>query len=357
MNEIDSFLTQTAKTLEQKVTPKEVGAWLPEELHFELTYKCNSKCIMCNLRHLKTKEKELTADEINEITGSSKLLKDIKFVVLSGGEPLLRPDFAKIFKTIADNFPSANILILSNLIDSKLALEKLAEIIDIASFKRVSIGASLDGLGKNYDEIRKTKNGFDSLVKTIQAVRKTYPEIYISLNFTVTPKNYGQILPVYNWCKENNCHISFQVLVQKNETEKLIWHKKDISEIEKQISEIVSDVCRTNKIVQAKDLLFNKGLLSFLLSLHYIPKYISENKRFYPNCPCGQKFAMIDPFGNLYFCPVHKNIIAGNTRKESIDELWLSKEAGKIRGFFSLRKCHCWLTCSYSRMLEEALNA
>jgi radical SAM protein with 4Fe4S-binding SPASM domain len=64
---------------------------------------------------------------------------------------------------------------------------------------------------------------------------------------------------------------------------------------------------------------------------------------------------MVSPEGNIYFCPVHKNKIAGNLRKSTFDGIWKSREAEDIRNFFDQRRCHCWLTCTNGYMLEKAL--
>src|SRR5260370_1899809 len=55
-----------------------------------LTYDCNSFCRTCfNWEQLrKNKEHELTFDEIQKTSGS---LGDLLFVVMSGGDPFLRP--------------------------------------------------------------------------------------------------------------------------------------------------------------------------------------------------------------------------------------------------------------------------
>ncbi|MCB4791187.1 MAG: radical SAM protein [Elusimicrobia bacterium] len=356
MNNIKKFLEKESIELEKKAIPKRTEVLPPEEIHFELTYKCNSKCIMCNLRYLNKKDKELTLKDLEKLVLGSDLLKNIKFVVLSGGEALLRKDFLEIFKFFSINFPDANILILSNFLNKDLIIETLEQIKPLIDPKRLSLGTSLDGLESGHDKIRGIKKGFYSLTSTMKAVREIFPQIYFSLNFTITPQNCGQILPSYNWCKENNYHISYQIMVQKKETEQFIWKPEHISIIENQIDEIISDIYENSKINNLESLLSQKGLFSYLLSLHYIPKYVREKRRFYPNCPCGQKFAMIDPYGNLYFCPVHKDKAAGNLKKYGFDDIWVSGKSRQIRDFFDKKTCHCWLTCTNGYMLEDAIR-
>ena len=66
---------------------------------------------------------------------------------------------------------------------------------------------------------------------------------------------------------------------------------------------------------------------------------------------------MINPFGEVYFCPVYKNMFAGDLRKTDFDTLWNSKQANDVRTFFNSRKCHCWLTCTNGYMLGDAIKS
>ena len=77
----------------------------PEELHIELTYNCNSKCIMCDLwdyqqRFPRPDGTELSLDEIRRLIEESYHLQKTKVVVLSGGEPFLRKDIVEDRKSV-----------------------------------------------------------------------------------------------------------------------------------------------------------------------------------------------------------------------------------------------------------------
>ncbi|MHB9154493.1 MAG: radical SAM protein [Endomicrobiales bacterium] len=357
MNDLRRFLERYGSFLQANAVPQEVAAMPPRELHLELTYRCNTACVMCNLRYLEKKGEELTAEEIARMVEGSTLLRFISFVVLSGGEAWLREDLAVLVKYFKDRFPQGNILILSNLSDPALAVENLEKIKKEAGLDRVSVGSSLDGLGQAHDRMRGRAGSFEALKRSLETLREKYPEIFFSLNFTLTPDNVAQMLPVFNWCRENRYHISYQVMVQKKETRRFEWDAAQFETVEAQIDEIIARTCADAGITDSFEsrLLANEGLLSLLLSYHYIPRYLKERKRYFPNCPCGEKYAMLDPSGNLYFCPVHKDRIAGSVRDRRFDELWLSGETGAIRRFFNEKKCHCWLTCTNGFMLGSAM--
>lgn len=79
---------------------KGAGLGLPVGGTFELTPRCNFNCRMCYV-HLDKKEadergKELTADEWLEIASIAKK-RGLLFLLLTGGEPLVRPDFKYLY--------------------------------------------------------------------------------------------------------------------------------------------------------------------------------------------------------------------------------------------------------------------
>lgn len=86
---VESPFSDKAIGLDTK--PLSESDWGPQELHLELTYNCNSRCIMCDLwdfdKRQADKKSELTLDEIKRFIQESSHLNKIDTVVLSGGEP------------------------------------------------------------------------------------------------------------------------------------------------------------------------------------------------------------------------------------------------------------------------------
>ena len=76
---------------------------LPIAGTFELTPRCNFHCKMCYV-HLSREEqerrgKELTAEQWLQIAREAKDAGMV-FLLLTGGEPLLRPDFPEIYRQL-----------------------------------------------------------------------------------------------------------------------------------------------------------------------------------------------------------------------------------------------------------------
>jgi MoaA/NifB/PqqE/SkfB family radical SAM enzyme len=106
------------KVAELKELPR-----IPLEGNLDLTYRCNNNCRHCWLRipsDAKEKRQELNFKEIRLIVEGARKMGCRKWS-LSGGEPMLRPDFAEIFDYITSNSVSYSINTNGVLITAKIA--------------------------------------------------------------------------------------------------------------------------------------------------------------------------------------------------------------------------------------------
>src|SRR4030042_1207561 len=73
---------------------------IPLDVSLELTYRCNNRCVhcYCNLPSNNTKalEEELTTEEIKKILNELSSMGSL-WLLITGGEPILRNDFAEIY--------------------------------------------------------------------------------------------------------------------------------------------------------------------------------------------------------------------------------------------------------------------
>ena len=190
LKHLDDFIYQFGDFIEKTTKPQDIICKNPEELHFELTYDCNTNCIMCNLKYrIDHTKPDITFEEIKNLIENSKYLKDIKFIVLSGGETFLRKDLNKIVHFLRGYYPQTEILILSNLFDKNIVFDTLNKIKEETGLHKISIGTSIDGIGIEHDKIRGQKGAFDNLKKNMEFLKQNFPEVYFSLNFTLIPDN------------------------------------------------------------------------------------------------------------------------------------------------------------------------
>lgn len=96
---------------------------LPLEGSLDLTYRCNNNCRHCWLRipsQAKEKQNELSFEEIKIIVDEARQMGCRRWSI-SGGEPMLRPDFSEIFDYITGNSTSYSLNTNGTLITPKIA--------------------------------------------------------------------------------------------------------------------------------------------------------------------------------------------------------------------------------------------
>ena len=335
----------------------------PRELHIELDYKCNSRCIMCDLwdAHKRTDPKKpLTLDEIKEVVEKSQLLKDMRVVVLSGGEPFLRNDIKDIAGYFLKKYPGISLGILTNGIDTERIISISREIIKEYRPDNFWLGSSLDGVGDQHDAMRGVKGAYTSLKKTAAACKRN--NIPFTLTFTLTSRNYDQILLASKAAKDMGIELYLQLAVAKDARDKQVFSLslEQLKVAEKDIYQLIQQKL---KAVNINEYVMNPLQEKFrLLSAHLyylsnLIRYYKHPARYFNQCVAGKRFAMLSPYGELYFCSKLKRGALGSIRTASFDTMWQAEDAKNIRRYIADSLCHCWLVCIIFPVIDEAWKA
>lgn len=164
---------------------------IPLAGNFELTTRCNFNCKMCYV-HDNAKKDELTAEQWIEI-GRRATEKGMLFLLLTGGEPLLRKDFKQIYKAYSEMGLMISINTNGSLIDDEI----------IALFKEfppTRINISLYGsCNDTYIKLCGLPM-FDKVVENIKKLKEY--NIQVKLNGSITPYNVSDIEGMYRIAEE-----------------------------------------------------------------------------------------------------------------------------------------------------------
>jgi len=138
--------------------------YIPVSVAWELTLACNMNCMHCGSSAGKADEKELTTKESLDLVDQLKEL-NCEIISLTGGEPLLRPDFFEISKKIKDLGFDLSILSNGLLLDEDI-------ITKLRKLNLYGISISIDG-GKpeTHDSIRRVKGLFDKCISDLEKLR------------------------------------------------------------------------------------------------------------------------------------------------------------------------------------------
>lgn len=162
----------------------------PVSATFELTAGCNFNCGMCYIHeagaHSSPRE-ELTAAQWLEI-GRQAFEAGTVFLLLTGGEPLLRPDFAQIYTGLKD----MGFMISVNT-NGVLLCGELAQLFEDNPPMRLNVSLYADS-GEGY--IRQCGvDAFDRVIANIQHLKEA--GVQIQLNTSFTPENQSRYKQMY----------------------------------------------------------------------------------------------------------------------------------------------------------------
>jgi len=147
---------------------------------WNLIRRCNLTCKHCYSISADTNfPGELSTDEVYAVMDDLKGFK-VPVLILSGGEPLLRPDIYDIAKRAKAQGFYVGLSSNGTLIDEN-NIGKIAE----CDFNYV--GVSLDGLGATHDKFRRLEGAFDASLKGIRLCRDL--GLKIGVRFTMTQDN------------------------------------------------------------------------------------------------------------------------------------------------------------------------
>ncbi|RSK29249.1 radical SAM protein [Bacillus sp. HMF5848] len=153
----------------------------PRLIFWELTEGCNLKCIHCRATAQPMRsDAELSTIQAKRVVDDIASFAD-PILILTGGEPLYRPDFFEIAQYAHDKG-----LTLAMATNGTLITEDIAKKIKDAGIRRVAI--SLDGPTADiHDKFRGIDGSFEAALRGAELVKKQ--GIQVQFNTTITKHN------------------------------------------------------------------------------------------------------------------------------------------------------------------------
>ena len=144
--------------------------------------RCNCRCVMCDIWRIR-QTREITERDLELHLASFRELK-VKWIVFSGGEPLMHSDLGSLSRMCRAEG------MRSTLLTAGLLLEKHAEMI-VESMDDIIV--SIDGPPEIHDRIRGVHDAYRRLHRGIQRLRALRPQIPISGRCTIQKENYREL--------------------------------------------------------------------------------------------------------------------------------------------------------------------
>ena len=201
---------RAARVVSQWVAGRET---LPGYLILGTTNRCNSRCVTCfyseNLN--RNSERELSYEEYER---SLHDLGRISSVVLTGGEPTLRPDLSRIVRLLYTRHRAETITLPTNAFNA----DRLASVVEESLASRSSPGQvltvnlSLDHLFERHDRIRGIAGSFARLQESyrrLAEVRKRALGFRLNAHTVLASFNFADLDEILAWVGRNMPEIDF----------------------------------------------------------------------------------------------------------------------------------------------------
>ena len=321
----------------------------PYKLTFAITYKCNSRCKICQIWRKKPKS-ELRFVEIEKFF---KINNFFNWIDLTGGEPFLRNDLVKICSIIIASCPSLYLLhIPTNGILTEKIVKKTKKIIKLKPCRFI-ISIAMDGPSKVHDKLRGIKGNWDQAVETFKELKKIRTkgfEIYFGM--TLSGKNYNLIEETYQSLKKEipdfkRSDLHFNIAHHSSFYDNLEVNLGLTTKISQKLKEFLR-----KKEKKLSGIWFLESRYQKL-----IPKYLKTHASPLP-CQALSASVFIDPEGNIYPCTMWNKKIGSLTDFGfDLKEVWQQARVMNLREKIKERQClGCWTPCeAYQAILGNLI--
>lgn len=295
------------------------------------TYRCNAKCLMCNIWKFPTEVKEEIKPEV------LNKLPNLDFCNITGGEPFLRDDIEDIIFVIKKK--AKRVVISTNGYFTD-------KIIDIAKKnKDIGIRISIEGLQASNDELRGMENGFDRGLRSLLELQRMGLKD-IGFGVTVSDRNAKDMIELYQLAKSMNLEFATAAVHNSYYFHKYDNKIKNQKEVIASFEVLIKELLNSRKIKNWFRAYFNYGLIN----------YIKGNKRLLP-CESGTLNFFVDPWGEIRPCNGLEESIwmdsMGNLNEKSFDEIWNGEKAKQIREMVGKCPKNCWMIGNAAPVMKK----
>ena len=303
-------------------------------LQFELTSRCNERCIHCYIPNAKKNNgTDMSLKTVIHILDEYSSMGGLH-VTLSGGEVFLHKDILPIIAYCREK--DMCISILSNLISLK---ESQIPVLKDANLSLIQTSLySMDP--QVHDYITTVKGSFEKTIHSIELLVSANIPVQIACpTMKANAKGYVEVLK-YAHSLKCKSHTDFIMMAQSDMCTNNLANRLSIKETEMLIRDIIEH-----------DIDYKKETLK-LKPLSEEIEFDAERYKKQPLCGAGINDCCITANGDVYPCAGWQAMVCGNIHKQSLKDIWEnSPQLKKIRtithgDFPQCLKCEAKNYCS-----------
>ena len=324
-------------------------SFTPPVLNFLVTSKCDLNCRHCfSVPGISTAPgPDLTLDEIDSLRLS---LGEILYLVISGGEPFLRPDLPRIVELFYGENRVRNAVILTSGQQPEQIRDSVADICQLCPGLNLAVGIALDGCAEVHDKIRGRRGAFDAAVETYRTLKRMkgdLPGLSLQICSVLMKENQHSLFELYPYIRDELRPEKISVNLVRQDPRDPEMLEVDIEAYKRFVALVRQDTfCGAMRNKYPFD---SSGVITLAETLMHrmIARSVLESR---PQLRCfaGTISGVVCHDGTVGPCEILEAF--GNLREDGQDfkELWFSPRADAIRrrigsGCFCTHEIDCFL--------------
>jgi len=317
---------------------------------FFVTSACNARCRTCFYWLELNRKGDMTFDEISKLSSTMPTFHDLW---LSGGEPFLRKDLAKIIHLFYTNNNIRDVRIPTNGLPTEQTLKTVMAVLDECPELQLEVDISIDGFSETHDRIRAVPGNFEKALKTmaeLERVRDGAPNLTLYVNSVITRENRSEIIRLGQYFKQTHDLDGHYFQIIRGEPKDQSLQVVEPQDLQRTYTEIlplnfeyISKPTRKKPRLDRLAKAFWKAGYMFSYDTQF-KNYAYRTKWKMP-CTAGQTSIVIDYNADVRVCELRKPI--GNLRKFGMDfsKFWNSIERKNEVQQVEMDQCFCTHVC------------
>jgi radical SAM protein with 4Fe4S-binding SPASM domain len=319
-----SYSELTPKTIRRDFTPeafragKDTQEYLANhfknnphltQFQIELTSRCNERCVHCYIPH-ENKTSDIDPSLFYDVLEQCRDIGVLN-ITLSGGEPMLHPQFTAFLRKAKEYDFSINVLSNLTLLDDEIIAEMKANRLSSVQVSLYSMEPDI------HDSITKLKGSF---YKTRNAVLKLIEnDIPLQISCPVMKQNKKSYVDVAQWAEEHKVRAvtDYIMMARYDHTTGNLDNRLSLDEV----GDIINDIIENDPDYKKR-----------LIEADFTEV---EKRDLGDEALCGvciSSMCMVAN-GNVYPCAGWQDYVCGNVREQPLKEIWEhSPKTNYLRG-------------------------
>jgi len=285
--------------------------------------RCNCRCIMCDIWK-RQESTEITIADLDRHRAALRRL-GVRWVILTGGEPLLHSDLAALCTYFRDEKIRLTLLTSGLLLSKRAAM--VAQLFD-------DVIVSLDGPPEVHDAIRRVHGGFRLIEQGVGALRSHRRDAHVIARTTVQKANFRALGRTVDAAKGMGLDgISFLAADVTSEAfnRPLVWPIQKQNEVSLSVTEVNELEEEIERLVAEHSLEIRSRYIAedpekLRRIVTHFRAHLGLDEAVAPICNAPWTSAVLEVDGSVRPCFFHKPI--GNIHESTLDQI-LNSDRGR----------------------------